>query len=55
MQPFALVTYHPETAPDAGAPAVQVQALCDAMAAVDGVFWLITGSNADAAGSSAPP
>ena len=50
MQPFALVTYHPETAPDAGAPAVQVQALCDAMAAVDGVFWLITGSNADAGG-----
>ena len=38
MQPFALVTYHPETAPDAGSPAVQVQALCDAMAAVDGVF-----------------
>lgn len=53
MQPFALVTYHPETAPDAGSPAVQVQALCDAMAAVDGVFWLITGSNADAAGRSA--
>ena len=50
MQPFALVTYHPETAPDAGSPAVQVQALCDAMAAVDGVFWLITGSNADAGG-----
>lgn len=55
MQPFALVTYHPETAPDAGSPAVQVQALCDAMAAVDGVFWLITGSNADAGGRSAPP
>ena len=50
MQPFALVTYHPETAPDAGSSAVQVQALCDAMAAVDGVFWLITGSNADAGG-----
>ena len=50
MQPFALVTYHPETAPDAGSPAVQVQALCDAMAVVDGVFWLITGSNADAGG-----
>ena len=52
MQPFALVTYHPETAPDAGSPAVQVQALCDAMAAVDGVFWLITGSNADAGGQA---
>ena len=50
MQPFALVTYHPETAPDAGSPAVQVAALCDAMAAVPGVFWLITGSNADAGG-----
>ena len=50
MQPFALVTYHPETAPDAGSPAAQVQALCAAMAAVDGVFWLITGSNADAGG-----
>ena len=36
MQPFALVTYHPETAP--------------AMDAVPGVFWLITGSNADAGG-----
>ena len=38
--------------PNFGAPgpAVQVQALCDAMAAVDGVFWLITGSNADAGG-----
>ena len=50
MQSFALVTYHPETAPDAGSPAAQVQALCAAMAAVDGVFWLITGSNADEGG-----
>ena len=50
MQPFALVTYHPETAPDAGSPAVQVQALCSAMDKVDSVFWLITGSNADAGG-----
>ena len=50
MQPFALVTYHPETAPDAGSPAVQVRALCDAMERVPGVFWLITGSNADAGG-----
>ena len=50
MQPFALVTYHPETAPDAGSPAVQVQALCSAMDNVDSVFWLITGSNADAGG-----
>ena len=50
MQSFALVTYHPETAPDAGSPAVQVQALCSAMDKVDSVFWLITGSNADAGG-----
>ena len=50
MQPFALVTYHPETAPDAGSPAVPVRALCDAMERVPGVFWLITGSNADAGG-----
>lgn len=49
MQPFALVTYHPGP-PRRRLPAVQVQALCDAMAAVDGVFWLITGSNADAGG-----
>ena len=50
MQPIALVTYHPETAPDAGSPAVQVRALCDAMERVPGVFWLITGSNADTGG-----
>ena len=50
MQPFALVTFHPETAPDAGSPAVQVRALCDAMERVPGVFWLITGSNADTGG-----
>ena len=50
LQPFALVTYHPETAPDAGDPAAQVEALCAAMDATDGVFWLITGSNADAGG-----
>ena len=44
--PFALVTYHPG-APD---PAAQAAALCRAMAAVPGVFWLLTGSNADAGG-----
>ncbi len=49
-QPFALVTYHPETSADAADPADQVQALCAAMDAVPGVFWLITGSNADAGG-----
>lgn len=51
MQPFGLVTYHPETACDAGDPAAQADALCRAMAAVPGVFWLITGSNADAGGA----
>lgn len=50
MQPFALVTYHPETSADAPDPANQVEALCAAMEAVPGVFWLITGSNADAGG-----
>lgn len=47
---FALVTYHPETSADAGDPAAQADALCAAMDAVEGVFWLITGSNADAGG-----
>lgn len=50
MQPFALVTYHPETSADAPDPAEQVDALCAAMEAVPGIFWLITGSNADAGG-----
>lgn len=50
MQPFALVTYHPETSAGAPSPALQVDALCKAMAAVPGVFWLITGSNADEGG-----
>lgn len=50
MQPFALVTYHPETSTDAGSPAAQSQALCRAMEAVPGIFWLMTGSNADAGG-----
>ena len=50
MHPFALVTYHPETSADAPDPADQVEALCAAMEAVPGVFWLITGSNADAGG-----
>ena len=49
-QPFALVTYHPETSADAPDPADQVEALCAAMEAVPGVFWLITGSNADVGG-----
>ena len=48
MQPFAIVTYHPETSAAAGDPAAQADALCAAMEAVPGVFWLITGSNADA-------
>ena len=51
-QPFALVTYHPETSAGAPDPAVQAAALCAAMAVVPGVFWLITGSNADAGGQA---
>ena len=51
MQPFAIVTYHPETSAAAGDPAAQADALCAAMEAVSGVFWLITGSNADAGGA----
>ncbi len=51
MQPFAIVTYHPETSAAAGDPAAQTDALCAAMEAVPGVFWLITGSNADAGGA----
>ena len=50
MQPFALVTYHPETSAYAGSPAAQCQALCRAMESVPGIFWLMTGSNADAGG-----
>lgn len=50
-RPFAVVTYHPETSADAGDPAAQAAALCKAMEAVDGVFWLMTGSNADAGGA----
>lgn len=49
-RPFALVTYHPETSADAPDPADQVNALCAAMEAVPDIFWLITGSNADAGG-----
>ncbi|MDD4850554.1 MAG: UDP-N-acetylglucosamine 2-epimerase [Gemmiger sp.] len=50
--PLGLVTFHPETAGGGGTPAVaaQCQALCTALAALPGVFWLLTGSNADAGG-----
>lgn len=48
-KPFALVTYHPETAGGAD-PAAQVDALIAAMQKTPGVFWLITGSNADEGG-----
>ena len=50
MQPIALVTSHPATSADAGSPAAQSQALCRAMESVPGIFWLMTGSNADAGG-----
>lgn len=52
MQPFAVVTCHPETAPGSTDPAALTQALCTAMQAVPGVFWLCTGSNADAGGAA---
>ena len=48
--PFGLVTYHPETSADAGDPAAQTAALCRALLAVEGVFWVLTGSNADEGG-----
>lgn len=48
--PFGLVTFHPETSADAGDPAAQAAALCRALLAVEGVFWVLTGSNADAGG-----
>lgn len=50
--PYALVTYHPETAGGAD-PAAQSDALLAAMDAVSadtGVHWLITKANADAGG-----
>lgn len=49
-RPFGLVTYHPETSADAGDPAAQSAALLDAMAQFPEIFWLMTGSNADAGG-----
>lgn len=49
-KPFAIVTYHPETAPGAADPAAQVDALCAAMAQIPGLFWVLTGANADAGG-----
>ncbi len=48
-KPFALVTYHPETAGETD-PAAQADALIAAMQKTPGVFWLITGSNADEGG-----
>lgn len=50
MQPFGIVTYHPETGAAAGDPAAQAGALAHALAQTPGVFWLITGSNADEGG-----
>ena len=48
-QPFALVTFHPETAGGAD-PVAQMQALLAAMDRTEGLHWLITKSNADAGG-----
>lgn len=49
QQAFGLVTYHPETAGNS-IPETQVKALIAAMQATPGIFWLITGSNADEGG-----
>ena len=49
QQPFGLVTYHPETAGQNN-PAAQADALIAAMQNTPGIYWLITGSNADEGG-----
>lgn len=49
QQPFGLVTYHPETAGQNN-PAAQADALIAAMRNTPGIYWLITGSNADEGG-----
>ena len=49
QQPFGLVTYHPETAGQNN-PAAQADALSAAMQNTPGIYWLITGSNADEGG-----
>lgn len=49
--PFGLVTFHPETAAHAPDPARQTAALTAALAQFPDVFWLCTGSNADAGGA----
>ena len=51
MGPFGLVTLHPETALGAPGPAALAQALTAALDNVPDVFWLCTGSNADAGGA----
>ena len=53
QRPYALVTYHPETAGGAD-PAAQSDALLAAMDAITekyGICWLITKANADAGGT----
>ena len=50
QQPFALVTYHPRLLSMPARLPPRVKPLCAAMEAVPGVYWLITGSNADAGG-----
>lgn len=49
QQPFGLVTYHPETAAQNN-PAAQADELIAAMQNTPGIYWLITGSNADEGG-----
>ena len=54
-RPYGLVTFHPETAPGAPAPADQMTAMLDAMEnihAITGLRYVITKSNADAGGAA---
>lgn len=49
--PFALVTFHPETASGAAPPRRQAQALLDAVKQNPGLFYIFTMANADAGGA----
>lgn len=50
--PYALVTYHPETAPGAPPPAAAFGALTAALAAFPRLFVIYTKANADAGGAA---
>lgn len=50
--PYALVTYHPETAPGAPAPAAAFEELVQALEAFPELFVIYTKANADAGGAA---